>query len=152
MSNIKTILIDDEDYDKDCEYIVTNHKGYLKANVKVSIGIGGAYKLLSLASYIMEPGEGFVVDHINRDTLDNRRKNLRVCTYSQNSCNSITPSNNTSGIKGVSKRRNKWVVYIGINNKTMYGGAFKCPLIAANKYRELAVKHHKEFARFSYIE
>ena len=62
-----------------------------------------------------------VVDHINGDKLDNRRKNLRICTQQQNSFNSRPSSKNLSGIKGVywCNKRLKWVAQIAHNGKTI---------------------------------
>lgn len=41
-------------------------------------------KTVLLHRYIMDCPEGLVVDHLNHDTLDNRRINLRICTQSDN--------------------------------------------------------------------
>ena len=47
-------------------------------------------------------GDGLTVDHVRiLETLDNRRKNLRIATYGQNAVHSRMQSNNTSGFKGV---------------------------------------------------
>ena len=58
------------------------------------------------------------VDHHNKNTFDNRRENLRVCSPSQNGMNRKSVSN--SGVKNVSwdSTRNKWKVNIKINGKT----------------------------------
>lgn len=45
---------------------------------------------------------GLEIDHINRDSLDNRRCNLRICTHQQNQFNQDIQSNNSSGFSGVS--------------------------------------------------
>ena len=51
------------------------------------------------------------VDHINHDTLDNRKRNLRVVTVSQNNMNKDVRSDNTSGHTGVTfdKKSGKYV-------------------------------------------
>jgi HNH endonuclease/AP2 domain len=69
-----------------------------------------------------QPGQ--MVDHRNHDTLDNRRENLRFCSYSENAQNSRKHSNNTSGFKGVSwyARSNRWVAYINLNGKRIHIG------------------------------
>lgn len=53
------------------------------------------------------------IDHINRDKLDNRAVNLRACTRSTNTLNVGLRSDNTSGVKGVSfkKESGKWLVH-----------------------------------------
>ena len=73
---------------------------------------------------IMVADANTVVDHINGDKLDNRRKNLRLCTQQQNSYNSRTPNNNLSGVKGVywCNKRLKWVAQIAHNGKTIQLG------------------------------
>jgi hypothetical protein len=62
------------------------------------------------------------VDHMYRDGLDNRKRNLRLINQSEQNINQRTQKNNTSGIKGVSfkKRRNHWcaVWSIGLNKTT----------------------------------
>jgi hypothetical protein len=88
-------------------------------------------------------------DHRNRDTLDNRRQNLRKCTTSQNQMNHSKHSNNTSGFKGVSwhKVNKKWQALIGLNWKIINLGFFETAEEAAIAYRRAALIYHAEFAR-----
>src|SRR5882672_2771828 len=66
------------------------------------------------------PPKNMDVDHINGDTLDNRRENLRICTHAENARNCGARSHNKSGIKGVNfdRKRNKWLALITYNGKT----------------------------------
>jgi hypothetical protein len=68
-----------------------------------------------------------IVDHINRNKLDNRRANLRIADKSINAINSGLRNTNTSGYKGISwsKRGKKWEVYIGKDNIRIRLGLFR---------------------------
>lgn len=66
------------------------------------------------------------IDHINRDSLDNRRDNLRPVTNKQNLENRRLQANNLSGHTGVcwDKQLSKWRVGIGHNGRSIYIGVF----------------------------
>lgn len=55
---------------------------------------------------------GYVVDHINRDRLDNRRENLRICTSIQNSYNKSKPKNSARRYKGVVKNKKSYTATV----------------------------------------
>jgi hypothetical protein len=88
------------------------------------------------------------VDHENHDTLDNRNDNLRICNNTQNICNSILRSDNTSGYKGVSyfRSRNKYRSYINLDGRQRHLGYFDTPEEASARREEVSKELHKEFA------
>ena len=79
------------------------------------------------------------VDHINRNPLDNRMKNLRTVTRSENIQNSGPRKTNKSGILGVHfiKKLKKWTAQISINGNKKYLGVFNTAEEAAHA-RKLA--------------
>ena len=84
--------------------------------------------MVKLHRYIMNiNNSNLVADHINRNPLDNRKANLRVCNYQENSFNKSIRSDNTSGIPGVSfhKTNKKWRAKIKYNNLTIHLGYFE---------------------------
>jgi len=96
----------------------------------------------------LEPGDKRVVDHINGDTLDNRRKNLRIVTSQQNSWNSRAPRGRKkdSRFKGVQKARNKWRATIWQNGRKYHLGVFHSERAAALAYKRAARKLRGEYA------
>jgi hypothetical protein len=89
------------------------------------------------------------IDHINGDPTDNRWKNLRPATPSQNLGNSRHRRNNTSGFKGVYWHRptGEWRARIMINRRNIHLGLFDTPEAAHAAYLTAAQKHFGEFAR-----
>ncbi len=73
----------------------------------------------------LEAGDGFEVDHINRDRLDNRRENLRVTVRAENGQN-LPSQEGSSRFRGVAfdKRRGKWTAQVKVNGRKHYLGGF----------------------------
>lgn len=82
-----------------------------------------------------------MLDHIDRNPKNNKIENLRLADKRLNSINRFNQSNNTSGIRGVSKNKStgKWESYIKNNGKRHYLGLFTC-LGQAIKARRCAEK------------
>jgi len=87
----------------------------------------------------LRKGDGRIVDHIDRNPLDNRQCNLRLVTHAENIQNRHDGSWALSGVRGVSweKRRQKWRVHVTHNGRYVYGGQFADLDEAANRAREL---------------
>lgn len=84
-----------------------------------------------------------IVDHINRNKLDNRSSNLRICTPSQSAANTSNVANK-SGYRGVyyQTQNKKWCVSVA----GVYGGSFKSAVKAAKEYDRLALERWAEYA------
>ena len=86
-----------------------------------------------------------LVDHKNRNPLDNRRANLRLANKTQNSINSRINRNNTSGFTGVVKDGKWWRAYMKVNGKTISVGWRKTPEEANDLVVEARRKLHGDF-------
>lgn len=91
---------------------------------------------------------GEIVDHINHQTLDNRRANLRRCTNAQNQANRQKGTGYTSRYKGVSWNTKQacWVAFIKVDRKSQCLGVFSDEESAAAAYDVAARKLFGEFA------
>jgi hypothetical protein len=129
---------------------VNKHKWRLSAYGYVFGTIAG--KCVYLSRYLMEPiPDGMEIDHINRDTLDNRMSNLRYATKSQNSTNSVYK--NTKRFRGVYwvKGKEKWKACIRHKNVNIHIGYFRSEKAAARAYNEKAMELHGEFATLNKV-
>jgi hypothetical protein len=114
--------------------------------------IHGFGKKVQLHRLLIGAFEGEVVDHINGDTLDNRLRNLRVCTNAENIRNSRRRAGSGSQFKGVTriKGTDRWRAQIMVNGCKMYLGSFRDEESAARRYDEKAKELHGEFARCNF--
>jgi len=104
---------------------------------------------------IIEVPEGMVIDHVNRDGMDNRRANLRAATHSQNMCNRKKAARASySKYKGVSwrKKTGNWQVRIKFKKKGIHLGTFSSEIDTAKSYDRAARKYHGEFASLNFPE
>src|SRR5438128_2871414 len=87
-------------------------------------------------------------DHINLNSLDNRKENLRICTNQQNNWNKPAGIRNKTGIVGVhfAKHCNRWCAQIKINGKTKHLGIFKDIQDAIKIRQEAEIRLRGEYA------
>ena len=104
---------------------------------------------LRLHRLLMCAPDGYEVDHIDGDGLNNRRINLRVVTKSQNLQNRRPNRKSASGVKGVTwhKRLGKWQASIMANKTAHYLGYFENLEDAAAAYAKASAELHGEFGR-----
>ena len=110
---------------------------------------------MSMHRKIMNAPDDLLVDHQNRNKLDNRLANLRLATFSENMCNRIRDKSKASSkYIGVSfnKRSKRWVCRIGHDSKSIWLGTFDNEIDAAKAYDEAAKKYHAQFAQLNFPE
>ncbi len=90
-----------------------------------------------------------LVDHINGNGLDNRKKNLRNATRTQNMQNRRKIAKASSKHKGVcwKKEAKKWCARITVNKKRIQLGYFRDEKMAAESYKTAAIKYFGEYAK-----
>ena len=113
-------------------------------------------KKLYIHRVILAAGPNETVDHINGDTLDNRRANLRITNSQGNAQNrakvrTYKKKLPTSAYIGVSwvKTRGIYRAYIHLNRKQIHLGYFVDPVEAAKAYDRVATEHY-EVCRFNF--
>lgn len=109
-------------------------------------------KFILMHRFILGAGRCQLVDHVNGDGLDNRRKNIRLANKSQNMANSRLGARNKSGYKGVSwdQAKARWVTSIYSKGKYFYLGRFDDRIQAAKAYDAKAKELFGEFAKLNF--
>lgn len=143
----RKFYFDMEDYDKIKDYCwhenidKRNQYSSLKAN---SIDEFGKRTIITMHHVII----GKYYDHIDRNTFNNRKYNLRKASFSENARNKSVQKNNSSGFTGVSfdKKSDKWRAYIRIDGAQKTLGFYKDKEDAIKTRLEYEAKYYGEFA------
>lgn len=147
-------IVDDEDY----EHLI-QHNWYSRKTKNTIYAVANMNKTtVQMHRFIMKPERNFMVDHKNRNGLDNRRENLRICTRSKNLMNSKKPGGKlTSKYKGVCYQKQSpghlkcWKAEIRLNGKSIFLGYFYSEIEAAKAYNIAAVKYFGDFSNINEI-
>ncbi len=129
-------------------------KGYMYVSLcQNSVGKKHRVHRLVGQEFLDNPNNKPMIDHIDRDTLNNTINNLRWVSNSQNSMNRRKLQNTSSKFKGVCFREseNRWHARIKLNGKVKSLGLFSCEKEAARKYNQAAIEHFGQHALLNEI-
>ena len=146
-------MVDDEDYEKFGKFSWYFHTTGHGVAVRRTPEKKGKVERIYLHRAILKAGKGIHVDHINGNTLDNRKQNLRLCSIAENNRNVGKRKNNISGYKGVflNKKISKWFAQVSFEKKGIYLGSFSSKKDAARAYNRAAIKYFGKFAQLNQL-
>ena len=162
-----TVLLDEADY---FQFVENDRYKWWIRKVSTRLWVDSSYgfyamgwdrhakKQVALHRVMLDAPKGMVVDHINRNGLDNRRSNLRLCTHKENMQNRRANSKNSTGYKGVrlTKSGKKYIARVcqKLDGKTVehYLGTYDTPEEAARAYDAKAIELFGEYASLNFPE
>lgn len=114
----------------------------------------GKIHTIGMHRLLVSAPEGSLVDHADRNTLNNKKENLRLATKRQNSANSRDRIRATSKYRGVCQTTYnkvvKWRARITLNGRSIHLGVFDNELSAAAAYDEAALQNFGEFSTLNF--
>lgn len=133
----KKVLVDIQDLDKFSKIRVTKENYAYKCDKNK----------ISIAQVIMgvKTNSKMYIDHINGNTLDNRKLNLRYCTSSENARNRHSYSRNNTGVVGISYRENGNYKYYRVSITSAEGKKIEKQFNIRNTSKEVAFEKAKEY-------
>jgi hypothetical protein len=136
--------------------VYQKHSGYVYAQASTSTKINRKKVSINfrMSRYILNVTDPKIeVDHIDGDSLNNTRNNLRLCTKGQNMSNLRKIRKSSSRFKGVtfSKSKNKWKSQMSHNDKNRHIGYFDSEIEAAIAFNWEALKWRGSFAKLNSI-
>jgi len=137
-------LVDDEDFEflnqfKWYAHWSRHNKAYYATRK------GQKQKHILMHRFLMKTPDGMVCDHINHNTLDNQKRNLRNCTFLENAWNKKKYKTNTTGVKGVRFQQGKYDAQLIVRGVVVFRARFETKEEAEAAYEREARKHHGEF-------
>ena len=150
-------LVDDEDFEWLSQfkwYAKKTSKERVEARKNIKIEKGEKRQAIQVMHrFVLSVTDPkILIDHKDCNALNNQRGNLREATVSQNQSNAKLRNDNTSGFKGVHRRKTTglWRARIQVNEKRIQLGDFTDPLEATCAYDMAAVKYFGEFAHCNF--
>lgn len=148
-------IVDDEDYEylsqfkwwamKKGNYIYAERSNYCNKTKKSNH--------MKMHREIMKvTDKSILVDHIDRNPLNNQKSNLRLCNKQQNAANSKKRKGGSSKYRGVSlcwDRKNRYIARLYYKGRNYHLGRFKTEIEAAKAYNEKALELYGEFANLN---
>ncbi len=152
-------LVDDEDFEylNQWKWCAIKREGthtfYAKRRVVINNDKITSIMMHRLIMKLSDPK--IIVDHKDRNGLNNQGDNLRLVTHSQSNINRGVYRNRTSEYLGVYRRKdrkiNPWHSKITINKWQKHLGSFSNEIDAAKAYNAAAIKYHGEFANLNKV-
>jgi hypothetical protein len=141
-------IVDDEDYE-----LLSRYKWQAHMNRSAYRPMGNVNgKMVRMSRFIMQAPKGIEVDHINGNSLDNRRCNLRLATRSQNAANSRRHKDNAGRYKGVYKqtRNDTYIARVYYQGRYIHLGTYSTDEEAARAYDDKAREVFGEYAKTNF--
>jgi hypothetical protein len=148
------VLIDKDDYEylNSFKWGIINN-GSHKYAARGTRKKGQPYRKILMHREILNCPKNKMIDHINGNTLDNRKENLRIVTRAKNLQNSKKRSDSNFNYKGIGKRNGKYFARIQIAvDKRLFLGYYNTDIEAARAYDIAAKLHFGENARLNFKE
>lgn len=145
-------IVDDADFEylnqwKWCAHRQPRRSTPNSFNAVRNVQINGEKRTILMHRLLMGVTDSTIlVDHRDNNPLNNQRENLRVANHMQNGANRGLNKNNTTGYKGVSKAKHRYLAQISFNNKRRHLGRFHTAEDAARAYNVAATEAFGEFA------
>lgn len=140
---VAEVAVDASDAPSLCQYRWCLGSGYVRRGERME---DGQFRNVYLHRQIMNPPDGLTVDHVDRNPLNNRRSNLRVCSQGLNNVNRLKRLGCSSIHKGVFRRRKGWAAEIRTGGVRHYLGQFASEIKAAQAYNRKAIELYGEYA------
>lgn len=148
-------MVDKDDYDKINQFNWHYALGYARRNIRLD---SGERRTEFMHRVIANTPDDKYTDHINGNTLDNRKMNLRHVEQYQNARNARKRNDAASNYKGVNRHKRKqdligkWKAGIQVDKKRVFLGYYESEIEAALAYNEAAKKYFKEYAVLNEVE
>jgi len=125
--------------------------GYLDDQGRIKVGINDRCYMMHRIIWLWMTGSWpkYEIDHKDEIKSNNKWKNLRAATPSENHRNRGPQKNNTSGYKGVTyvPKRKRWIAGIKLNGYRHNLGSFTSAEEAYAAYCKAAIRLHGKFRK-----